>query len=132
MAWGGKSAAELAALVKAEFLEKENTRLHEQVRSLQDALVAATAPAAYQNTLAMRAAREVPEKTNEEERHDLTALRRYSDEMDRAITQGIFRTADEFIEFMRGGINPTLENNLEEAATAAPEPPQSLHGNNES
>lgn len=133
MAWGGKaSAAELAAQVKIEFLEKENERLHEQVRHLQDALVAATAPAAYQNTLAMRAAKEPADKTTEEERRDLMALRRYSEEMDRAITQGVFRSADEFIEFMRGGINPNLENQLEEAATAAPEPPGSLHGNNES
>ena len=67
MAWGGKPSAEhLAALVKAEVLERENATLREQVAKLQDALVAATAPAAYERIVAEKARQEAPDVGNEE------------------------------------------------------------------
>jgi len=131
VAWGGKPSAEhLAALVKAEVLERENATLREQVAKLQDALVAATAPAAYERIVAEKARQEAPDVGNEELMKEIQATRRYISELEDP--RGIFRSADEFMSFFKGGMSPGLHRGLEEVATTAPEEPESLHGNTES
>lgn len=120
----------MAALVKIEFLERDNKQLREQVTKLQDALVAATAPAAFDRLVAERAAKEPNENLNQEMMKDAQALRQYITALEDP--RGIFHSADEFISFFRGGMNPDLHRGLEEVATVAPDEPGSLHGNGES
>lgn len=128
---GGKpSAAEhMAALVKLEFLERDNAQLREQVTKLQDALIAATAPAAYERILAERASQE-PQSVTDDLVRETQAMRQYIHQLEDP--RGIFHNADEFISFFKGGMNPDLHRGLEEVATVAPEEPISLHGNSES
>lgn len=121
----------MAALVKIEFLERDNKSLREQVAKLQDALVAATAPAAFERIVAERASKDQPvENVSEELVKDAQALRRYITELEDP--RGIFHSADEFISFFKGGMNPNLQRGLEDVATVAPDEPDSLHGNTES
>lgn len=120
----------MAALVKIEFLERDNKQLRDQVTKLQDALVATTAPAAYERLVADRAAKEPVDSMNDEMVKDAQAMRQYISALEDP--RGIFHSADEFISFFRGGMNPDLQRGLEDTATAAPDQPDSLHGNTES
>ena len=129
--WGGKPSAEhLAALVKAEVLERENERLREQVTKLQDALVAATSPLAYERLIAEQARKQGPDPVNEELLRETQAVQRYIAELEDP--SGIFRSPDEFISYFSSGMRPDLLKGLEEVVTTAPEPAGSLHGNPES
>lgn len=112
-------------------LEQENERLREQVSRLQDALVSATAPAAYQQILAAKAEAQ-PEKEGalDELTREAEAMKMYISELEDP--RGVFRDPDEFISFFKGGMNPKLHRSLEEAAIEEPEPPGPLHGNSES
>lgn len=121
----------MALLVKVEFLERDNAQLREQVAKLQDALVAATAPAAFERIIADRANKAEPvENATEELVKDAQALRRYITELEDP--RGIFHNADEFISFFKGGMTPDLQRGLEDVATIGPAEPDSLHGNKES
>lgn len=121
----------MALLVKVEFLERDNAQLREQVAKLQDALVAATAPAAFERLIAERANKAEPiENVSEELVKDAQAMRQYISAIEDP--RGIFHSADEFISFFKGGMNPDLQRGLEDVATVGPDEPGSLHGNKES
>ena len=115
---------------RVEYLEEENTRLREQVQQLQEALIATAAPAVYQHMVAKRAVVEPDDPKTEELLREAQAVRRYVSELEN--TNGIFRNADEFMEFFRGGMNPDLHRNMEDVATVAPEAHESIHDNPES
>jgi hypothetical protein len=118
-----------ALLVKVEMLEKyidekkeEITRLTEQLRWTQDALVAKEAPEAYRDRMDAEAAANRPEMTEEEkaqrklyqEKIDITS--RYINE----IEGQMFIDRDDMIQQLTRGVGSPTANT------------QSLHGNDES
>lgn len=120
------SNAELiAARVKIEFLEKENKELRAQVQNLQDALIAKASPMAYASMMSERAKEE--EKPSSFQT-DAELLKHYLSELE---GRPAFSSADAFINYVKG-VDPTLQTNLEDVITAAPESIGSLHSNEES
>jgi len=107
------------ALVKAELLQEENNRLHVQVDRLQEALVAATAPRAYdaiqrdkanQLELTLTPAQEKLKKDKEEEQE---FLKDYLENMEKPV----FADADDLISSLSKLIGITtpepMHSNLE-------------------
>ena len=122
----GRSPELIAAKVKIEFLTKENENLRQQVFQLQDALVASRAPEAYAQRLADRYESKEPEKNLLH--NDIDLMKRMLMEFE---GKPAFENAEEFIKYVKK-LDPGLESNLEMQLTEAPEPPISLHDNEES
>lgn len=115
----GKGGAELiAAKVKLEFLEKENSDLKLQVQRLQDALIAKTSPVAYSNMISDRetpATNNIIANNQNDLQEDANLLKKYLDEL---ASRPIFENPAEFINYVKGKEN--LESSLEEVITAPP------------
>lgn len=123
----GRSSPELiAARVKIEFLQKENADLREQVRKLQEALVATASPQAYRDQQAEKDDGKPVVASPMEQELDL--MKKYMMELE---GKPAFSSADEFIRYVKH-IDPSLEDSLEEAVTQAPPTLESLHDNEES
>ena len=91
--------------VKCQFLKQENERLNKQIDKLQDALVAASAPKAFD---AMQRDRDLPE-TKEEAEMRLKALKEYSyigaylEELEKPT----FDNADDMMNWLQSGYAKT-------------------------
>jgi len=122
----GKSADYYQA--QADLLKEENERLRAQVRDLQEALVAATSPAKYQQMLAERweekqkDAPDFEERVKEREFHQ-----KYIEQMENPTFSGV----EEFRAYINRDQKELIAD-LEMTSTRAPKPPDSLHGNSES
>lgn len=127
--WGRASKSAPVLEAKLELLQEENERLRQQVKELQEALVASTAPAAYQQRIATRWAEEEKNDPEVVDRKEETKfMEQYVGEMEGAT----FKNPDEFVSYLSRGGNRTLQDKLETAVTMAPPTAVSLHGNSES
>jgi hypothetical protein len=108
MAWGKQPEDQLAlvrAQVELEFLREENKSLKQQVEKLQDALVCASAPKAYDQLLMDR---QLPETKEEMERR-MRMLKQYSyigDYLEEMEKPG-FENADEMTNWLSSGYAKT-------------------------
>jgi len=108
MAWGKQPEDQLAlvrAQVELEFLREENKSLKQQVEKLQDALVAASAPKAYDQMLMDK---QLPE-TKEEMEARMRMLKQYAyigdylEEMEKPS----FENAEEMTNWLSSGFAKT-------------------------
>ena len=114
--FGRSAGAELiAAKVKLEFLEKENSELKLQVQRLQEALIAKTSPIAYSNMLAEQNDNKAAPMDKNPLHEDTELLKKYLDQL---ADRPIFENSAEFIKYVQGKEN--LESSLEEVITAPP------------
>lgn len=87
------------AIVKAELLQEENNRLHAQIDRLQEALIAATAPKAYdsmqRDKMNQLELTPTPEqiKARQEKEEEQNFLRGYLEDMEKPV----FEDADDLI-----------------------------------
>jgi hypothetical protein len=108
MAWGKQPTEQLElvrAQVELEFLREENKSLKQQVEKLQDALVAASAPKAYDQILRDK---ELPETKEElEKRRD--ALKQYAYIADylEEMEKPSFESTDEMTNWLSSGFAKT-------------------------
>ena len=105
----------IAAKVKLEFLERENSDLKLQVQRLQEALIAKTSPVAYSNMLAEKSDPTPVVKNPMQE--DIDLLGKYLNQL---ADKPIFSDPGEFISYVKG--KEELESNLEQVVTAPPVP----------
>lgn len=126
MSWRRDNTSELiAARVKIEFLEKENSELKAQVRNLQDALIASRSPEAYSHMLAQRANEEVKDDPGfEAMRQEMDTFKSHLSQIERPA----FETPEDFIKYMR--MDPEVEKGLEEKITGPPSPRKAVHEDN--
>lgn len=103
----------IAAKVKLEFLEKENSDLKLQVQRLQEALIAKTSPMAYSNMMAEKS--DPTPNTKSPIQEDIDLLGKYLNQL---ADKPIFSDPGEFIKYVQG--KEELESNLEHVVTGPP------------
>ncbi len=106
MAWGKNDNPELIrAQVELEFLRKDNEQLHKQVEKLQEALIAASAPKAFE---ALQRDKALPDTKEEMEARmkqikEHAYIAQYLEELEKPL----FENADDMTNWLQSGYAKT-------------------------